>query len=336
MEANMNSVLPTISVIIPLYNGEKYITECLDSIKDQNYPSVEIVVVNDDSKDNSAKLVDAYRRKYKDFLNLMLINQNNQGQGAARNTGIRKVTGKYLTFLDQDDTLGEGILLKMINKAEANHADIVSCGYQRITKDGKVKQKVQLKQTEWSKYKIIAPWSKLYRTDFIRKNQISFLPAVLGEDIYFLMQAYSHTPNITFLEDIGYQWLDNTGSVSNTAHKKLTQETSLLTLFDMLDSLEYSNVLKQDKMYEYFLQKTAIWDILYTARYNQYTLVKENAATIWNWFEDHFPDYKKNPYLKITTPEGETLKIRLLVWCYMKLKKWGCENLFLKILCREK
>lgn len=335
MEANMNSTLPTISVIIPLYNGEKYITKCLDSIKSQNYPSVEIVVVNDESKDNSAMLVDAYSRKHKDFLRLTLINQNNQGQGSARNTGIRKATGKYLTFLDQDDTLGDGILLKMINKAEANHADIVSCGYQRITKDGKIKQEVRLKQTEWSKYKIIAPWSKLYRTDFIRENQISFLPVVLGEDIYFLMQAYSHTPNITFLEDIGYQWLDNTGSVSNTAHKKLTQETSLLTLFDMLDSLEYSNVLKQDKMYEYFLQKTAIWDILYTARNNQYTLVKENAAAIWKWFEEHFPDYKKNPYLKLTTPQGEALKIRLLVWCYMKIKKWGWEHIFLKILCRE-
>lgn len=332
MKSNPNKILPMVSVIIPLYNGEKYIIKCLESVRNQNYPFVEIIVINDESRDNSIEVIDAYRKKYGDFLKLTLINQKNQGQGAARNTGIRKASGKYLTFLDQDDTLEEGILLKMVNNAETDHADIVSCGYQRITKDGKFKQKVQLKQTEWSKYKIIAPWSKLYRTDFIRKNQISFLPIVLGEDIYFLMQAYSYAPKITFLEDIGYQWLDNTCSVSNTAHKKLTKETSLLALFDMLGSLEHSDVLKQDKMYEYFLQKTAIWDILYTARNNQYTLVKENAAAIWEWFEEHFPDYKKNPYLTPTAPKGETKRIRLLVWGYMCLKKWGYENILLKIL----
>jgi len=330
----MSSIYPTISVIVPLYNGEKYIINCLDSIRNQNYPSIEIVIVNDESKDNSAELVHAYRKKYQDFLKFILIDQNNQGQGAARNTGIKNATGKYLTFLDQDDALADGILLKMLLKAESEHADIVSCGYCRITDNGKTRQKVSLKQTEWSKYKIIAPWSKLYRTDFINRNKISFLPVVLGEDIYFLMQIYSHSPKILFLEDIGYKWTDNTCSVSNTTHKKLARETSLLTLFNMLDKLEYSQALKQDKMYEYFLLKTAIWDILYTSRNNPYALIKENADTIWKWFRNHFPDHEKNPYLKITAPKGEDRIIRLIVWGYMKIKKWRFENLFLKLLCK--
>lgn len=333
MKSNPNKILPMVSVIIPLYNGEKYIIKCLESVRNQNYPFVEIIVVDDGSTDHSMDLITAYRKKHKKVLTFVLLSQTNQGQGATRNAGLQNVSGQYLTFLDQDDTLEDGILLKMVSQAEAVHADIVSCGYRRITNTGKIKQEVRLKQTPWSKYKIIAPWSKLYRTDFIRTNKISFLPVILGEDIYFLMQAYSHCPNIAFLKDIGYQWLDNANSVSNTAHKKLTKETSLTILFNMLEKLEYNNILKQDKMYEYFLEKTAIWDILYTARTNSYSSVIENAATIWDWFGKNFQDYERNPYLKPTTPKGEIPYIKFFVWGYMKLKKWGFENILLKVLC---
>jgi hypothetical protein len=172
-----------------------------------------------------------------------------------------------------------------------------------------VKQEVKLQQTEWSKYRSIAPWSRLYLTDFIKKNEIAFLPVVLGEDIYFLMQAYSYEPKVAFLEEIGYNWLDNAFSVSNTAHKELGEETSLLKLYNMLESLERAQVLRKDKLYEYFLVKTAVWDILYTARSNSYENVLKNDRSIWNWFEEHFKEYGKNPYISISRPKASTYRV---------------------------
>ncbi len=345
---------PLISVIIPLYQGEKYIEKCLDSVRMQQYSPLEIIVVDDASPDHSVDLIEKYGEKHgipvesidagteergakTDTLEpakIVIVHQKNQGQGAARNTGIRQAGGSLLTFLDQDDTLEPGIFVKMAETAEKGKTDIVSAGYRRVTAEGKTKQEVKLQQTEWSKYKVIAPWAKLYRTDFIKKNRIAFLPVVLGEDIYFLMQAYSYKPKVDFLDNIGYNWLDNETSVSNTAHKELAEDTSLLKLYEMLEALENNSVLKEDKLYEYFLLKTAIWDILYTARSNDYQTVRRNSAKIWNWFEQHLENYEANPFISPRKPQGESAAIRLIVWGYMKLKKWRLEKLFLRILSK--
>lgn len=326
---------PIVSIIIPLYNGEKYIIKCLESVRRQKCKNIEVVIVNDESKDNSVDLIEKYRAKYASQFEIKIVNQKNQGQGAARNTGIENAYGRYMMFIDQDDTLAEGILNKMLATAERDKADIVEAGYQRVTQDGKVTVTVRLKNTEWSKYKVVAPWSKLYRTDFINRNHARFLPVVLGEDIYFLMQLYSFRPKVDFLQDVGYNWLDNDKSLSNTAYKKIEEKTSLLQLYDMLEKLEHKDNLKNDRLYEYFLIKTAVWDILYTVRDNTFDVVNNNSRQIWNWFDEHFAGYKSNPYIKILKPEGETLSIRLVVWGYMLIKKLRLEKLFLKLFSKK-
>lgn len=326
---------PIISIIIPLYNGENYIINCLESIRKQNCSNLEVVIVNDESTDKSVELINIYYLKHNIEMYINVVSQKNQGQGAARNTGIENAKGRYMMFIDQDDTLAEGILNKMLAKAEQSQADIVEAGYQRVTPDGKVTVTVSLKNTGWSKYKVVAPWSKLYRTDFIMVNRIRFLPVVLGEDVYFLMQLYSFMPKVDFLQDIGYNWLDNDKSVSNTTYKKIEEKTSLLQLYDMLENLEYKNRLKGDKMYEYFLIKTAVWDILYTVRNNTYDVVNNNSRQIWNWFDEHFEEYSQNPYIKISKPEGENFFIRLVVWGYMFIKKLRLEKLFLRVFSKN-
>lgn len=323
---------PLISIIIPYYNGENYIEKCLDSVRLQEYPETEVLIIDDGSGESAVNATEKYLRKY--HLNVQIIRQENQGQGAARNTGIGKACGKYICFLDQDDTLEPGILKKMVLLAEEERADIVSAGYLRETAQGKIKQKVCLKNTPWSKFRVIAPWSKLYLREFIISHKVRFLPVVLGEDIYFLMQAYSYGPKIVFYEGIGYRWLDNASSVSNTAHKELAEENSLIRLYEKLAELKEAEVLKQDKMYEYFLIKTAVWDILYTARSNSQAKIAANCNRIWQWFEDHFPDYNYNPYLSPLKPRGESCAIRIIVWGYMLLKRLHLENLFLTVICR--
>ena len=347
---------PLISVIIPLYNGKQYIEKCLNSVLEQNYAPLEVLVVDDESKDFSADIVKEYARLKgvrvmnlgvaenmnkiaedtakvaKSEIIIKIITQKNQGQGAARNTGISHSAGKYIMFIDQDDTLESGIIDKLIRLAETDKADIASAGYRRVTTQGKIQQEVRLQQTEWSKYKVIAPWSKLYNTEFIRNNEIRFLPVKLGEDIYFLMQAYSYEPKVAFLSEIGYNWTNNEISVSNTEHKKIKSDTSLLVLFDMLETLKNKEVLKKDEYYEYFLLKTAIWDILYTARNNPYQEIIANTESIWGWFDKCFENYRVNKYISLCRPKGESPVIRIIVWGYMTIKKLKLEKLFLKLL----
>lgn len=327
---------PSVSIIIPLYNGEQYIYHCLESIRKQKYQNLEIIIVNDGSIDHSIEKINSYNQRYKKELTIKIINQKNQGQGASRNVGIVNAHGKYMMFIDQDDTLADGIIDKMVIKAEKRNSDIVEAGYRRVRQDGKITVEVALKNTAWSKYKIVAPWSKLYRTEFVIRNNARFLPVILGEDVYFLMQLYSFGPRVDFLEEIGYNWLNNVKSVSNTTYKKIGKETSLLPLYDMLECLEQKENLKKDRLYEYFLIKTAIWNILYTLKNNNYNTVQKNSRQIWIWFDKHFEHYTKNSYIQITKPEGENLKIRLVVWGYMLIKKMGLEQLFLCIFSKKR
>lgn len=310
------------------------IIDCLESLRKQKYRNLEIIVIDDGSTDHSLDKINKYYVRYEKNLLINIIKQKNQGQGASRNTGIDNVHGKYMMFIDQDDTLVTGILKKMVAKAEKLNSDIIAAGYQRVSPNGKIKIEVILQNTEWSKFKIVAPWSKLYRTEFVLKNKVRFLPVVLGEDVYFLMQLYSFEPKVDFLEEIGYNWLDNIESVSNTTYKRLGGETSLLPLYNMLERLKNKEKLKKDRMYEYFLIKTAVWNILYTLRKNNYAVVLENSIRIWSWFNSHFSDYMRNPYIKITKPKGESLKIRFVIWGYMTIKKIGCEQLVLRIFSK--
>ena len=108
--------MPKFSIIIPVYNVEKYLKKCLESVYNQTYKNYEVIVVNDGTKDNSMDIVKNYPAK--------VINQKNQGLSVARNNGVEKASGEYILFLDSDDYIEKG-LLKEINKSLNNNPDIV-------------------------------------------------------------------------------------------------------------------------------------------------------------------------------------------------------------------
>lgn len=329
MNDKQRKIFPLVSIILPVYNGESFVERCLNSIKEQGDISSEIILVDDGSTDNSLQIISEFQKKNKN-LNINIITQPNMGQGAARNTGILNATGKYICFVDQDDTLHGNVIKRLVVQAEYTKCDVVISGYQRVTESGKIKRKVRLKDSPWSKYRIIAPWAKLYRREFLREHNISFLPIVLGEDIYFMMQLYAALPYVTIDGDIGYNWLDCSLSVSNTIHKKIGKETSLLILFDKLNSIEGIGELNEDRMFEYFLLKTAIWDMLYTVRTNSKEDIEANVNAIWDWMKKNYPNYQKNPYLSLCTLKGESIIIQAIVFLVSFLH---CKKLDIKFFC---
>ena len=121
--------MPKFSIIIPVYNVEKYIGKCLDSIMNQTYKDYEVIIVNDGTKDHSMEIVKDYDVK--------VINQKNQGLSAARNRGVKEATGDYILFIDSDDYI-EKDLLKELNKSLKNNPDLVRFQVQEVYDNGKI------------------------------------------------------------------------------------------------------------------------------------------------------------------------------------------------------
>lgn len=121
--------MPLISIIIPAYNIENYIAKCLDSLLNQTYKNIEIIVVNDGSSDNTGKVIDDYASKYE---NIKAIHKKNAGVSAARNSGMEVANGDYIGFVDGDDTVDEEMFEVLINNAIKYGADISHCGYKMV------------------------------------------------------------------------------------------------------------------------------------------------------------------------------------------------------------
>ena len=134
-----------VTLIIPVYNSEKYIGKCLDSILNQTYTNFEILVVNDGSKDNSQKVIEEYQNKYPD--KIIAINQENKGVSKTRNESIKKASGDYIMFIDNDDFLDSDYIETFITEAEKGDYDVVLGGYRRPNENGKIIKEMKLKET---------------------------------------------------------------------------------------------------------------------------------------------------------------------------------------------
>lgn len=190
-----------ISVIIPVYQAEKYLSECIESVLGQNASFFEIILVDDGSTDQSVAICDEYARKN---CNIKVIHQKNGGQASARNVGIEMASGKYLMFLDADDMLADADILRhMTKKMIKTNADILAgnfCYY----KNGHIFQakKHHLKSGSYVKTKefrfqgfyrfghLSYVWGKMYKKSFLKEHQIVFKKYELGEDKIFNLECY--------------------------------------------------------------------------------------------------------------------------------------------------
>ena len=153
-----------VSIVIPIYNAEKYLSRCLDSIINNDYKNIEIILMNDGSTDTSKIICEKYCRKYK---YIRLFNNQNQGVAITRNIGLEHIKGEYVMFIDNDDWIERNYISTYVKNLENKKYDAIFGGYKRVNSENKVLDKVVLKSdNEFSKYKVVAPWAKLYRVSF--------------------------------------------------------------------------------------------------------------------------------------------------------------------------
>jgi len=310
---------PKISIIIPVYNAENYLHRCFDSILSNNYNNIEIIPVNDGSKDNSQKVIDEYKSKYPELFNP--LTEENQGIGMARNNGLKQATGEYIMFIDNDDFIDEDYIQKHVNEIKEKDYDIVISGYKRTGDNNILFQVILDERYRWTRYISIAPWGKLYKASFLYDNDIKFLKTPIGEDVYFNLQANTLTEKIKIIDYAGYNWYYNGASVTNT----ITNKIKKINIVKLLDT-HYGILKEKNSINENNKDLLELYFILLIIQFLQwisidlsYKDISNNYNLFFDWLENHFPNYKRCKYWRLS--KGDRLKIRLIISTVMNFHK---------------
>lgn len=275
-----------ISIIIPVYNSEKFIDRCLTSILNQTYKDYEIILINDGSTDSSLQILRKYEKNY-DFVKV--YSQKNHGISYTRNKGIDKAKGEYIIFIDNDDWIDKDYLEKYINYIEENNFDIVCGGYKRTTNTDVLFEKNITSLDDV--YKYLAPWAKIYKKSIIKDNNIKFLDFSIGEDVYFNILYYDKIKNFGIINYNGYNWYNNEDSFSNSIQKK-----ELISPLYLLDQI-YNNINEKNK-FEFFFIFYVNWYLSFAPFYKKKEFIKIYKQ-LYNWIEKRYPKYKKNKKFNI-------------------------------------
>ena len=304
-----------VTIIIPVYNAEKTIEKCISSVLNQTYKNLEILVIDDGSKDNSFEVI-----KSIDDPRIKAIKKKNEGVAVTRNKGIKMALGKYIMFIDNDDFIDEDYVETHVNNIKDN--DIVISGYRRPNEEGKIILELKLEDTPYSKMLVFAPWAKLYRKDFLIKNNIQFLDTNIGEDVYFNLYAVLKTDKIKILDYIGYNWFINSKSVSNTIQKDFRDLQVFKLLNKCYDKLKQEKLIEKNyEMVEYFFIRYVSWFLSFSTRRRKYKEISKIYDELFDWLKERFPNYKKNKQIGLSTPKGETKSTRKLVFLFMIFHK---------------
>lgn len=261
---------PKISLILPCYNVAKYLPKCLDSIINQTYKNLEIICVNDGSKDNTLEILNEYKLKDN---RMVVVDQENSGASAARNNAFNYVTGDYIMFVDSDDWIDEGTCEVSINKALSNDYDMVIWNYVRefptnslpkrifsneeivFNKDDVIHRlyrrtvglyKEELSQPE-NADSIVTVWGKLYKAKIILDNKLQFVDLEeigTSEDALFNLEIYKYIDSAIYIPDCLYHYRkDNDNSVTSSYNDKLFSQWD--NLFSVIDNHIKANNLDE-------------------------------------------------------------------------------------------
>lgn len=201
--------MPKLSILVPIYNVEKYLDECLSSLAKQTLKDIEIVCINDGSTDESLKIIQKYAKKYPNFA---VINKKNSGYGDSMNRGLEKATGEYIGIVESDDFIELNAFKELYNLAKKTSADIVKANYFYHTDAGDEIHKV-IKNQKLNAPLLLADdssilleepgiWSAIYRRDFLNKNNIRFrtTPGASYQDTGFHFKAFCAAKRIVYTD----------------------------------------------------------------------------------------------------------------------------------------
>lgn len=308
-----------VSVIVPVYNSEKYLIKCVESLINQTLDNIELIFINDGSTDESLRILNEYKKKYP--LKINIITTRNNGIGSARNTGLKQAKGRYIFFVDSDDYIELNTLELMYNASIKNNADLVICNMNKVYEENETKEIIDICFSEGNlsnnKTQLIqiplGPCGKL----FLKENITTYFAEGLKyEDVPFVASAIRNSNNTIKVNESLYNYVIHSNSETTTMDKRV---------FDIFEILKITNKLFEKDLY--INEELEYLNIQLLSRYNlqqKYQKDKCMSNEFLNksflFLNENFPNWKKNKYLKkrnILKRIIETNKI--LIRLYWKL-----------------
>nr|WP_288305907.1 glycosyltransferase family 2 protein [uncultured Romboutsia sp.] len=315
-----------ISIIIPVYNVEDYITQCLDSVFNQNNINIQVIIVNDGSKDNSHKIIEKYLNLYE---NIVYIQQKNQGLSMARNNGLKYALGEYVMFLDSDDYIEDDSIYKIYNKSKENDVDVLIFGYRKFfdnieSKSFDVINNI-FEENKIYKGDIVAQrmltgdikgycWDKLFKLEYINKCCLKFEPNIYIEDYFPVFKMIYKSKKIGFTKDIIYNYRQRENSISNSKNEKLLKDF-ILSVDNVLEYIKQYNITFDSKYIDAY--KIESFNFILSIFYE---LNKNISNKIYSKFNDKgYKSYQVSlSKVLINKYINKKTKIAMFLW-YMKI-----------------
>lgn len=286
--------MPDISIIVPAYNAEKYIRKCLESLVNQTKEELEFIIVNDGSTDSTEEIIKSFKDK-----RIKYFKNKNQGIGKTRNFGIEKAKGKYIMFLDSDDTLDKTACEKLFNKAERDNLDIVICDFYKEYEDGSTEEtrtpdfeNASLEENPDIINEYLCPWAKIYRRELITSNKIKFVENLKYEDAPFTIECLDRAKKIGKINECLNYYLIHANSETTVRDRRC---------FDILKIIDI--IRKYTKKRPYLKEKIDRLTVRIITNYTVQQRVQENKEIgkefidqAFAYLEREVPDYRDSKY----------------------------------------
>ena len=289
--------MPKVSVIVPVYNVEKYIEKCLDSLVNQTLEDIEIIIVNDGSTDNSETIIKKYLEKYPN--KIAYLTKQNGGLSDARNFGLLYAQGEYIAFLDSDDYVEKNIYKDMYGLAIKENSDLVECDFiweypnkQRIDTGEIYNGKHEMLE----KIRVVA-WNKLIKRSVLEETQVKFPKGYRYEDVEFTYKLLPYIEKVSFLKKPCIHYIQRENSISNSQNERTKEIFDIFEhVIDYYNEKNIYNEYKEELEYTY-TRYLLCSSLLRMCKIKDKDIRKELLDLTWNNLNLKFPNWKNNRIL---------------------------------------
>lgn len=305
-----------ISVIVPAYNEEKRIKKCVDSILNQTYENLELIVINDGSTDNTVDVLKSIKDK-----RLKIISIKNHGQGYARNLGIKKSSGSLITFVDSDDYISNNMIEKLYSNLQDNKSDISVCNILKVIGNDEIpfKNFETFFDDNNINYMIShpGPVGRLYKKNLFVDNNIKFLENCIYEDLGTIPLLGLYAKKISYINDCLYFYIIR----ANSSMNQLKYTTKLEDIFKVIDNLN-ANFKSFESKYFDVIEYLNIEHLLYSAymRFIGFKEGKKKCDYISKYIKNNYPKWSKNRIFR-----KKSIKFKLFCFFAFKNNQLVCK-----------
>ena len=295
-------------VIVPVYNAEQYLAQCLESLMGQDYGNYHVTLVDDRSPDGSAEIAAAYAAKYPEKIRLM-TNEENIGQGRSRMKAVYETDAEYILFVDSDDYVAPDYVSTYMRESEGEY-DLVIGGF---TKDiGGGLKPFEITDSEYTLLLYSVACCKAFRRAFLTEHRIDFSDSRKGEDIYFSVLCYCHRPKYKIIGYKGYYYRLNPASTTKSMNYENEFEKIVAAMFARAREVVPADSLTEAmrRKVEYCHIANAVNALVVYGHGCGPKRMKEKLAYVEADLKAQHPDYMRNPDLRFLRPKGVSLKIR--------------------------